>query len=72
MKPPDDSQERPRLALHLSIALLVKFALLALLWFVLVVPYRVEVDASAMEQRLAPVSPQSRFKEQTDDRSDRR
>ena len=68
MKPPDSRQIRPRLALHLSIALLVKFAVLALLWYQLVLPYRVEVDARAMAQQLTRASQQSNLKEQAHDR----
>jgi hypothetical protein len=72
MKPPENKQGPPRLALHLGIVLLLKFALLALLWYLLVMPFRVDIDAPAMEQRLAPASPQSNPKEQAYDRSDRR
>lgn len=72
MKPPDTRQIRPRLALHLGIVLLLKFALLALLWYLLVMPYRVQIDAPAMERRLTQATPQSHPKEQTYDRSDRR
>jgi hypothetical protein len=72
MKPPEIRQERPRLALHLGIVLLLKFALLALLWYLLVMPYRVEIDAPAMEQRLTQTTPPSNLKEQAYDRSDRR
>jgi len=72
MKPPANRQGRPRLTLHLGIVLLLKFALLALLWYLLVMPYRVEIDAPAMEQPLAPASPQFNPKEQAYDRSDRR
>lgn len=72
MKPPDDKPGRPKLALHLGIVLLLKFALLALLWYLLVMPYRVEVDAPAMEQRLTQATAQSKLKEQAYDRSHRR
>lgn len=72
MKPPDNRQGRPRLALHLGIVLLLKFALLALLWYLLVMPFRVEIDAPAMGERLTQASPQSNPKEQAYDRSDRR
>ena len=72
MKPPENGQERPKLALHLGIMLLLKFALLALLWYLLVMPYRVEIDAPAMGERLTRAAPQSNLKEQTYDRSDRR
>ncbi len=59
MKPPEDRQARSRLALHLGVLLLLKFAVLVLLWFYLVAPYRIDVDAPAMEQRLMHTSPQS-------------
>jgi len=72
MEPPEHLQGRPRLALHLSIVLLLKFALLALLWYLLVMPYRVEIDAPAMGERLTQARPQSNSKEQAYDRSDRR
>ena len=72
MKPPDDRQGRPRLALHLGIVLALKFALLALLWYLLVMPYRVEIDAPAMGERLTQATQQSNLKEQAYDRSDRR
>ena len=72
MKPPEDSQGRPKLALHLGIVLALKFALLALLWYLLVLPYRVEIDAPAMGERLTQAAPQSNLKEQAYDRSDRR
>jgi hypothetical protein len=72
MKPPDSRQIRPRLAWHLGIVLLLKFALLALLWYLLVMPYRVQIDVPAMERRLTQATPQSHPKEQTYDRSDRR
>jgi hypothetical protein len=58
MKPPEDRRGRPKLLAHLGIVLLIKFALLALLWCLVVMPYRVEVDSRAMEQRLTQVSPQ--------------
>jgi hypothetical protein len=72
MKPPDNRHIRPRLALHLGIVLLVKFVLLALLWYLLVMPYRVKIDAPAMGERLTQAAPQSNPKEQAYDRSDRR
>ncbi|MFI4980905.1 MAG: cytochrome oxidase putative small subunit CydP [Nevskiales bacterium] len=72
MKLPENRQGRPRLALHLGIVLGLKFALLALLWYLLVMPYRVEVDAPAMGERLTQATPQSNLKEQPHDRSDRR
>jgi len=72
MEPPEDKQGRPRLALHLSIVLLLKFVLLALLWYLLVMPYRVDIDAPSMGERLTQASPQSNLKEQAYDRSDRR
>jgi hypothetical protein len=72
MKLPENRQGRPRLALHLGIVLALKFALLALLWFLLVMPYRVEVDAPAMGERLTQATPHSNLKEQPHDRSDRR
>lgn len=72
MKPSENTQDRPRLALHLSIVLALKFALLALLWYLLVMPLRVEIDAPAMGERLTQATPQSNPKEQTYDRSDRR
>jgi len=72
MEPPKDKQERPRLALHLGVVLALKFALLALLWYLLVMPYRVEIDAPAMGERLTQVPPTSNPKEQAYDRSDRR
>ena len=58
--------------MHLSIVLAIKFALLALLWFLLVMPNRVEVDAPAMGDRLTQATPHSNLKEQAYDRSDRR
>ena len=51
MEPPEPKPKQPSLALHLGIVLLLKFALLALLWYLLVMPYRVEIDAPAMGQR---------------------
>ena len=72
MKPPDNRQGQPRLALHLGIVLVLKFVLLALLWYLLVMPYRVEIDAPAMGERLTQATPQSNLKEQAYDRSDRR
>jgi len=72
MRPPEGRQERPSLALHLGVVLALKFALLALLWYLLVMPYRVEVDAPAMGARLTQAAPPSNLKEQAYDRSDRR
>lgn len=72
MKPPENKQGPPRLALHLGIVLLLKFALLALLWYLLVMPFRVYVDARAMGERLTQATQQSSPKEQSYDRSDRR
>ncbi len=69
MKPPDSRQGPQELAVHLGIVLLLKFAALAVLWLVLVAPHRVQLDPQAMEQRLAPPSPQAPSKEQPDDRS---
>ena len=59
MKPAEIHQGRPRLGLHLGVVLALKFALLALLWYLLVMPYRVEVDAPAMGERLAQTAAQS-------------
>ncbi len=74
MKPPGETQPKSRLALHLGIMLILKLAVLALLWVYLVAPYRMEVDAPAMGQRLIQPSQQSAIKErnQAHDRSDRR
>lgn len=72
MEPPEPKPKQPSLALHLGIVLLLKFALLALLWYLLVMPYRVEIDAPAMGQRLTQTTPPSNLKEQAYDRSDRR
>jgi len=72
MKPPENRQGRPSLALHLGIVLLLKFALLALLWYLLVMPFRVEINAPAMAERLAQSTQQSNLKEQSHDRSERR
>jgi len=72
MKTAEHQQGRPSLALHLGIVLALKFALLALLWVLLIKPYLVEVDAPAMGQRLTQAAPQSNPKEQAYDRSDRR
>ena len=69
---PENRQERPSLAWHLGIVLALKFALLALLWVLLIKPYLVEVDAPAMGQRLTQAAPPSNLKEQAYDRSDRR
>jgi len=69
MKPRCNRQGRPRLVLHLGIVLLLKFAVLAVLWHQFVVPYRVEVDARAMEQRLTRALPQANPKEHALDRS---
>ena len=63
---------KPSLALHLGCVLAVKFALLALLWYWLVMPNRVEVDAPAMGERLAQTKAHLYPKEQAYDRSDRR
>ncbi len=60
MNQPEKRQERPRLALHLGIALTIKFAVLALLWYVLVMPNVVEIDAQSMGQRLTNAVPQSK------------
>ena len=74
METPKNRQGRPSLALHLGVVLALKFALLALLWYLLVMPYRVEIDAPAMSERLTQAAPQSnlKVKEQTYDRSERR
>ena len=72
MKPPENQQGRPKLALHLGVVLALKFALLALLWYLLVMPYRMEVDAPAMGERLAHTAPQLKLKEPSYARSDRR
>jgi len=51
-------QSRSPLMLHLGILLAVKLAVLALIWLLLFLPHRLDVDAGAMEQRLAsPSSP---------------
>ena len=72
MKPSDNIQGRPKLALHLGVVLLLKFALLALLWYLLVMPYRVEINAPAMGERLTQATQRSNLKEQSHDRSERR
>jgi len=72
MKPPENRQGRPSLALHLGIVLVLKFALLALLWYLLVMPFRVEIDGPAMGARLTQATQQPNPKEQAYDRSDRR
>jgi hypothetical protein len=72
MKPSENKQERPKLALHIGVVLLLKFALLALLWYLLIMPYRVKIDAPAMAERLVQRAHQSNLKEQTYDRSERR
>ena len=72
MKPSENKQGRPKLALHVGVVLLFKFALLALLWYLLVMPYRVKIDAPAMAERLTQATQQSNPKEQAYDRSERR
>lgn len=74
MEPPENQQGRPSLALHLGVVLALKFALLALLWYLLIMPYRVEIDAPAMGERLTQTASQSnlKVKEQAHDRSGRR
>jgi hypothetical protein len=72
MKRSENRQGRPKLGLHLGIVLLLKFALLALLWYLLVKPYLVQVDAPAMAQQLTHASSQFPLKEQAYDRSGRR
>ena len=72
MNSPHTRQEQPKLALHLGIVLLLKIAALALLWYLLVMPDRIEIDAPAMGERLTQPTSQSDPKEQTYDRSDRR
>lgn len=72
MKPKDKEQVRLNLALHLGIVLVLKFVLLALLWHFLVAPFRIEVDARGMGERLTQGSPPNILKEQAYDRIDRR
>ncbi len=72
MKREDKELGRLSLALHLSIVLALKFVLLALLWHFLVAPFRIEVDARGMGERMTQASPPSTLKEQGYDRSDRR
>jgi hypothetical protein len=55
-------QEQPRLGLHITVVLLLKFVLLALLWYLLVMPYLVHVDTPAMGERLTHVPPQPNVK----------
>jgi len=68
MKPSQNSWAGPRLLVHLGVILLLKFAVLGLLWHLLVQPFRVEVDTSAMAQRLTQAAQPSNPKEQTYDR----
>ncbi len=39
---------------HLALVLAVKFAALALIWLLLVLPHALDVDAGAMGERVAP------------------
>jgi hypothetical protein len=48
---------RARLAIHLTVVLVVKIVLLTLLWQTFIKPYKVRIDTDAMSSRIVGSTP---------------